>query len=118
MKRAAHLFMVAVLSCAASSVAAAAATADYPSRPIRFIAPCVPGGPSDMLSRLLGQKLTESWGQTVVVDNRGSAGGIVGFELGAKAPPDGYTLLLANRGRVSVNPSVDPKLPRDPEHDF
>jgi len=118
MKRAAHLFMVAVLSCAASSVAAAAATADYPSRPIRFIAPFVPGGPSDMLSRLLGQKLTESWGQTVVVDNRGSAGGIVGFELGAKAPPDGYTLLLANGAGVTINPSVYLKLPYDPVRDF
>src|SRR3970282_96025 len=118
MKRAAHLFMVAVLSCAASSVAAAAATADYPSRPIRFIAPFVPGGPSDMLSRLLGQKLTESWGQTVVVDNRGSAGGIVGFELGAKAPPDGYTLLLANGAGVTINPSVYLKLLYDPVRDF
>ena len=118
MKRAAHLFMVAVLSCAASSVAAAAATADYPSRPIRFIAPFVPGGPSDTLSRLLGQKLTESWGQTVVVDNRGSAGGIVGFELGAKAPPDGYTLLLANGAGVTINPSVYLKLPYDPVRDF
>jgi tripartite-type tricarboxylate transporter receptor subunit TctC len=71
-----------------------------------------------MLSRLLGQKLTESWGQTVVVDNRGSAGGIVGFELGAKAPPDGYTLLLANGAGVTINPSVYLKLPYDPERDF
>ncbi len=118
MKRAAHLFMVAVLSCAASSVAAADAAAGYPSRPIRFIAPFVAGGPSDTLSRLLGQKLTESWGQTVVVDNRGSAGGIVGFELGAKAPPDGYTLLLANGAGVTINPSVYLKLPYDPVRDF
>jgi tripartite-type tricarboxylate transporter receptor subunit TctC len=92
--------------------------ADYPNRPIRFIAPFVPGGPSDTLSRLLGQKLTESWGQTVVVDNRGSAGGIVGFELGAKAPPDGYTLLLANGAGVTINPSVYLKLPYDPVRDF
>ena len=96
MKHAARLFVVSVLSCAASSVAAADAAAGYPSRPIRFIAPFVAGGPSDTLSRLLAQKLTESWGQTVLVDNRGSGGGIIGFELGAKAPPDGYTLLLAN----------------------
>jgi tripartite-type tricarboxylate transporter receptor subunit TctC len=118
MKHAIHLFVVSVLSCAASSVSAADAAADYPSRPIRFIVPFVAGGPSDVLSRLLGQKLTESWGQTVVVDNRGSAGGIVGFELGAKAPPDGYTLLLANGAGVTINPSVYLKLPYDPHHDF
>ncbi|MGH8633053.1 MAG: Bug family tripartite tricarboxylate transporter substrate binding protein [Burkholderiales bacterium] len=118
MKHAAQLFLMSVLSCAASSIAAADAAANYPSRPIRFIAPFVPGGPSDTLSRLLGQKLTESWGQTVVVDNRGSAGGVVGFELGAKAPPDGYTLLLANGAGVTINPSVYLKLPYDPVRDF
>jgi len=118
MKHAARLFVVSVLSCAASSVAAADAAAGYPSRPIRFIAPFVAGGPSDTLSRLLGQKLTESWGQTVVIDNRGSAGGIVGFELGAKAPPDGYTLLLANGAGLTINPSVYLKLPYDPNKDF
>jgi tripartite-type tricarboxylate transporter receptor subunit TctC len=118
MKHAARLFVVSVLSCAASSVAAADAAAGYPSRPIRFIVPFVAGGPSDVLSRLLGQKLTESWGQTVVIDNRGSAGGIVGFELGAHAPPDGYTLLLANGAGVTINPSVYLKLPYDPLRDF
>ena len=118
MKHAANLFLISVLSCAASGVAAADAAAGYPSRPIRFIAPFVAGGPSDTLSRLLAQKMTESWGQTVVVDNRGSAGGIVGFELGAKAPPDGYTLLLANGAGLTINPSVYLKLPYDPYKDF
>ena len=118
MKHAAYLFLIPVLSCAASGVAAADAAADYPNRPIRFIAPFVPGGPSDTLSRLLGQKLTENWGQQVVVDNRGSAGGLVGFELGAKAPPDGYTLLLANGAGLTINPSVFLKLPYDPARDF
>lgn len=118
MKHAAHLFLMSVLSCAASGVAAADAAADYPNRPIRFIAPFVAGGPSDLLSRLLGQKLTESWGQPVIVDNRGSAGGIVGFEIGAKAPPDGYTLLLANGAGLTINPSVYLKLPYDPQRDF
>jgi len=118
MKHAAHLILISVLSCAASGAAAADAAAGYPSRPIRFIAPFVAGGPSDTLSRLLAQKLTESWGQTVVVDNRGSAGGIVGFELGAKAPPDGYTLLLANGAGLTINPSVYLKLPYDPNKDF
>ena len=118
MKPAARLFLVSVLSCAASSVAAADAAADYPNKSIRFVAPFVAGGPSDMLSRLLGQKLSESWGQTVVVDNRGSAGGLVGFEIGAKAPPDGYTLLLANGAGLTINPSVYIKLPYDPVKDF
>jgi tripartite-type tricarboxylate transporter receptor subunit TctC len=118
MKHVARLFLIPVLSLAASSVGAADAAKDYPSRPIRFIAPFVAGGPSDTLSRLLAQKLTEIWGQTVVVDNRGSAGGIVGFELGAKAPPDGYTLLLANGAGLTINPSVYLKLPYDPNKDF
>ena len=118
MKHAAHLFLIPVLWFAASSVAAADAPGAYPGRPIRFVVPFVPGGPSDVLSRLLGQKLTESWGQTVVVDNRGSAGGIVGFELGAHAPPDGYTLLLANGAGITINPSVYLKLPYDPARDF
>ena len=118
MKHAVHLLLISVLSCAASGVAAADAAAGYPNRPIRFIAPFVAGGPSDTLSRLLAQKLTESWGQTVVVDNRGSAGGIVGFELGARAAPDGYTLLLANGAGLTINPSVYLKLPYDPLRDF
>ena len=113
-----RLLLVASLSCAAAGAAAADAAANYPGRPIRFIAPFVAGGPSDTLARLLGQKLTENWGQTVVVDNRGSAGGIVGFELGAKAAPDGYTLLLANGAGLTINPSVYRKLPYDPGRDF
>jgi tripartite-type tricarboxylate transporter receptor subunit TctC len=111
MKHTAHLFMIAVLSCTATSVSAADAAGDYPNRPIRFITPFVAGGPSDTLSRLLGQKLSESWHQTVVIDNRGSAGGIVGFEIGAKSIPDGYTLLLANGAGLTINPHVYLKLP-------
>ena len=118
MKRAAHLFLIPVLSCAASGAAAADAAAEYPNRPIRFIAPFVAGGPSDILSRLLGQKLTEAWGQPVIVDNRGSAGGIVGFEIGAQALPDGYTLVLATSSGLTINPSVYKKLPYDPVRDF
>jgi len=118
MKHSARLFLVSLLSCAATGALAADAAKDYPNRPIRFIAPFVAGGPSDTLSRYLGQKLSESWGQQVVVDNRGSADGIVGFELGAKAPPDGYTLLLANGAGVTINPSVYKTLPYDPAKDF
>ncbi len=107
MKQAAKLFLISVLSCAALGVAAA----DYPNRPIRFVVPFVAGGPSDTLARLLGQKLSESWNQTVVIDNRGSAAGIVGFEIVAKSIPDGYTLLLANGAGLTINPHVYLKLP-------
>ena len=82
-----------LLSFAASGIEAAETS--YPNRPIRFIVPFAAGGPSDILARYVGQKLSESLGQTLVVDNRGAVGGILGFELGAKAPPDGYTILLA-----------------------
>jgi len=103
---------------AALCVVAGGAIADYPERPVRFIVPFVPGGPSDLLSRLLGQKLGESWGQTVVVDNRGSGDGIVGYELGARAAPDGYTLLLASSSGLTINPSVHRNLPYDPVRDY
>ncbi|HET6491921.1 MAG TPA: tripartite tricarboxylate transporter substrate-binding protein, partial [Burkholderiales bacterium] len=66
----------------------------YPNKSIRLIVPFPPGGPADILSRAIGQKLTESWGQQVVVDNRAGAGGAIGSELAAKAAPDGYTLLM------------------------
>ena len=107
MRHAACFVLGAVLSAATSTVWAADAAADYPNRPIRIIDAFVPGGPSDILSRMLGQKLTEAWGQPVVVENRGSAGGIVGTEVAAKAPPDGYTLLLAAQAPITINPSVD-----------
>jgi tripartite-type tricarboxylate transporter receptor subunit TctC len=118
MKRAASLFLIAGLSCAVSSVEAADAASNYPNRTIRIIDAFVPGGPSDVLSRLLAQKLTESWGQPVVIDNRPSIGAIVGFEVASKAQPDGYTLLMAPQGPLTINPSVYVKLPYDPVRDF
>ncbi len=90
----------------------------YPTRPVRFVAPFVAGGPSDILSRMMAAKLGEALGQQFVVDNRGSAGGIVGFEIGAKAPPDGYTIMLAANSGLTVNPHVYKKLPYDPERDY
>ncbi len=118
MTNAFRFMLMMVLSCAACAVHAADAAANYPNRPIRFVAPFVAGGPSDLMARLLGQKLSESWGQPVIVDNRGSAAGIVGFEIGAKAPPDGYTLLLATSGGLTINPAVYLKLPYDPVNDY
>lgn len=97
---------------------AQAAEGDYPTRPIRFICPYVAGGAADIFSRTIGQKLTEAWGQTVVVDNRGGANGGIGTELVAKSPPDGYTLLLGNSGPMTVNPVLYKKVPYDPVKDF
>ncbi|HEX2826177.1 MAG TPA: tripartite tricarboxylate transporter substrate binding protein [Burkholderiales bacterium] len=86
----------------------------YPTKPIRLIIPFVPGGPSDFLSRLVGTKLSENLGQQIVPDNRGSAGGIVGFEMGAHSTPDGYTMLMAAYSGYTINPHVYKKLPYDP----
>ena len=96
----------------------AATEASYPNRPLRFIVPFAPGGPSDILSRLMGQKLGESMGQTVVIDNRGAVGGILGAELGAHAPADGYTLLMSANSLLTINPHVYKKLPYDPQRDL
>lgn len=110
-----------ILACCAivlgSSVIPALAQ-NYPVKPIRIIVTFPPGGPSDFVARALGQKLTEAWGQQVVVDNRGGAGGVVGVEAAARANPDGYTLLQGQSGGMSINPALHPKLSYDPFRDF
>ena len=111
-------FAVAVLVSSFAAQAVGAEKTGYPDRPVRFIVPFAPGGPSDILSRLMGQKLGESFGQTVVIDNRGAVGGILGAELGAHAPPDGYTLILSANSLLTINPHVYIKLPYDPQRDF
>jgi tripartite-type tricarboxylate transporter receptor subunit TctC len=100
-----------------ASVAAHAAD-EYPSRPIRFIIPFPPGGNTDVLGRLLGQKLTEAFGQQVVIDNRPGAGGTVGVSLAAKAAPDGYTIVMGTFGSVLVAGSLYKKLDYDPQRDL
>lgn len=94
------------------------AGAHYPDKPVRLIAPFVPGGPTDIVARLVGQKLGENIGQPVVVDNRGGASGAVGMELAARAAPDGYTMVIGSSGNLAVNPSLNAKLPYDPLKDF
>lgn len=116
MNRASHLITALFLTSVVSG--AEAAEAKYPSKPIRFIAPFVPGGPTDTMARLLAVKMNESMGIPVVVDNRGAAGGIVGFDLVAKAAPDGYTLLLGSAGGLTMNPSLYLKLPYNPLRDY
>lgn len=109
--------MMALLAVAAAGAAYAAETA-YPTRPIRFICPYAPGGAGDIFTRTIGQKLTDALGQTVVVDNRAGANGGIGTDLVAKAPADGYTLLMGNSGPMTINPHLYRKLPYDPVKDF
>ena len=90
----------------------------YPTRPIRFIVPFPPGGGTDIVARLIGQRLSERLGQQVVIDNRGGANAIIGTELGAKAPPDGYTILMSLQASLAVNPSLYRNLPYDSLRDF
>ena len=102
----------AALLCAVCVAAPAGATESYPSRPIRFIVPFPPGGGNDIVGRVVAVKLGEVLGQPVVIDNRGGAGGTVGTDITAKAPPDGYTLLLNNIS-LAVNHTLFTKLPYD-----
>jgi tripartite-type tricarboxylate transporter receptor subunit TctC len=90
----------------------------YPVRAIRVIVPYTPGGTSDILARVIGQKMTEAWGQPVIVENKPGANGNVGADLVAKSPPDGHTLLLTDIGALCISPSVFPDLPFEPTRDF
>jgi len=90
----------------------------FPGRPVRIIVPQTPGGAADALARIVGQKLSERWGQPVVVENKPGAGGNVGTELVAKSPADGYTLLMSYVGTQAINGSVYRSLPFDPYKDF
>jgi tripartite-type tricarboxylate transporter receptor subunit TctC len=95
------LLGIAVL--AASLLAAQSAAAQYPSKPIRVVTPYPPGDPTDILARLLGQKMHEDWGQPVIVEAKPRAGGNVGTDYVAKAAPDGYTLLMGASGPLAIN---------------
>ncbi len=100
------------------ATAFAADNAAYPTKPIRLIAPFPAGGTSDTIARTLGQKLTEAWSQGVVVDNRGGVGGIVGTTMAARAPADGYTLLVGNVAPVAINGSLYKSLDYNAVRDF
>ena len=101
-----------------SVFASHAAEPQYPSRPIRIIVPFAPGAATDIIARLLGQKMTEAWGQPVVVDNRGGANGFIAAEAVAKSAPDGYTVLVTTQTTHAANVSLFKKLPYDPVKDF
>jgi tripartite-type tricarboxylate transporter receptor subunit TctC len=104
----------ALYACTAPSAPAQ----DYPSKPVRMIVPFTPGGSQDVIARLFAQKLTESFKQQVVIDNRGGAAGLIAAEMVARAPKDGYTLFLITGGPISLAPALHPKLPYDPIKDF
>lgn len=99
-------------------VSSAALADDYPSRTIKIIAPYPPGGTTDILARAIGNELSKAVGQTVIVDNRAGAAGMLGHDLAAKAAPDGYTLVLGNSAMLAVSVSLFPKMPYDPIKDF
>ena len=110
-----------LLACAATALATtglAARAADYPDKPIRLVVPFPAGGATDLMARTLGQKLAERLGQPVVIDNRAGAGGGLGAEAVANAAPDGYTLLFATMGSLTINPSLYKNLRYDPVKSF
>jgi tripartite-type tricarboxylate transporter receptor subunit TctC len=113
-RRVACLAVMTLASCAVL----AQNDGPFPSKPIRLIVPYPPGGLPDTLARMVGQRLTESIGQPVIVENRPGAGGIQGAELVAKAAPDGHTLLVADLGQTAINLALYPKLPYDTLRDF
>jgi len=116
MKLTMNIVLAATL-CLLASTALHAAEAKYPSRPIRIIVPFAPGAATDIIARLLGQKMTEAWGQQVVVDNRGGAGGNIGMGIAANAAGDGYTILFVSSSYM-VNPGLYKKIPYDPYKSF
>jgi tripartite-type tricarboxylate transporter receptor subunit TctC len=105
------------LLAAAALAAATAGAQNYPAKPVRFIVPFPPGGPTDIMGRLAAQRLTEAWGVQVVADNRAGAGGNIGTELCAKSPPDGYTICMMTVAQA-ISPSIYSKLGFDPLKDL
>src|SRR5512132_4436817 len=117
--RIAYVMTAAVLAVAPASAALAAAASNaYPIKPVRLIVAFPPGGSTDIIARLVGQRLAERLGQQVIIDNRGGAGGTVGTEIAARANPDGYTLTMGTTSTHVIAPAAYPKLKYDPIKDF
>jgi tripartite-type tricarboxylate transporter receptor subunit TctC len=109
--------LAAILACC-SIVASPACAQQYPSKLVKFLVPQAPGGATDVFARKVGQMLSERWGQPVIVENRAGAAGVIGTNDVAKAPADGYTLLVTYAGSQAINPSLYPNLPFDSVKDF
>ena len=113
-----YLASIVLLGVLTVGTALAQTAANFPNKPVRFIAPFPPGGSTDTLARLVSLRLSEMWGQQVAVENRGGAGGTIGVELAARAAPDGYTIVMGHVGTFGFNPTLYPKLPYDAIKDF
>ncbi len=111
-------FALAVSAGFATVFSTMIAAQTYPSKAIRIVVPYPPGGGADMTARPIAQKLSERWGQPVVIDNRGGASGMIGADIVAKAPPDGYTLMVSASAEAALNAALFPKMPYDPVRDF
>ena len=112
-------FTAALFALAAVTAAAGAGAAEsYPAKPIRMVVTFPAGGPSDVIVRIIGQRVNDLHGVTIIADNRGGAGGIVGTEIVARAAPDGYTFLVGTAGGMTINPNLHKKLTYDPFRDF
>src|SRR5512143_2406001 len=116
--RAAGLAVMAAIACCLLAAGGTAAAQTWPTRPVKLVVPFPPGGPLDTIGRAIAQKLTEAWGQSVVVDNRPGAGGNIGADLVAKSAPDGSTVVMGALSTHAVNPSLYPSMPYDAAKDF
>jgi tripartite-type tricarboxylate transporter receptor subunit TctC len=112
-----RVFALAFVLVAGAATGPACAD-DYPTHPIRLIVPFAAGGAADSVARIVGKRMGDALGQTIVVEDRGGGGGIIGAEIVRNSDPDGYTLLLGQSGPISINPGIYPKLSYDPEKDF
>ena len=110
--------LLTLITAALVAAIVPAAAQEYPAKPVRLVVPFTPGGTTDILGRLVAQKLSEAFGRQVLVDNRPGAGGTIGSDIVAKSPPDGYTLIMGHIGTFGVNPTLYPKLPYDAVKDF
>jgi tripartite-type tricarboxylate transporter receptor subunit TctC len=113
-----HLIQKVVLALLACFAALPGYSSEYPARPIRIIVQFTPGTSTDIMARLIALKMGEDWGHQVIVENRPGAGAVIGTEIGAKAPPDGYTLTMAVSSAFGINPTLYSKLPYDAIKDF
>src|SRR5262245_21431903 len=113
-----EMMLVRLLVAVFALALATAHAQTYPAKSVRIIVPFSPGGATDIVTRILGQKLNEAWGQTVVVDNRAGASGNIGAELAAKAPPDGYTLFMTSGSMIAANQFMFRKLNWNPDKDL
>jgi len=111
-------WLPAIAACLVSLAPAAVPAQTFPAKPVRFVVPYAPGGNTDMIARTLGQKLSESLGQPVVVDNKAGAATLIGAENVARSAPDGYSMLLATSTTLAINPNLYKTLPYDPIKDF